>query len=255
MADPFSAAQATYKAALPLWWPSYEPDAKKSDAIDGQKKMPDIKTNTFRPRKAAQQLRSQIKVEKILDTTLTMLSEGPADRLTTNAIASRAEVSIGSLYQFFPNKEAIFYELFKRWLDQTLQALDGATQALEDGQSREECIELILGALAGHPEINSRGHWQLRRAMGSSRELAELETQHLQQILERITGLHAKISGKAPSEFGPELALLQNQITIACLQVLAVTDDSLNRPRILKWCKKLLILAFDFSELDGGAGV
>ncbi len=213
--------------------------------------MPDSQNSSVSPRKAAQQLRSQKKVETILETTLTLLKEGPADRVTTNAIAARANISIGSLYQFFPNKEAIFYELFKRWLAQTLNALDEAGQALQDGLSKEDCIDAILVALAGHPEINSRGHWQLRRAMGSSRELAELEAQHLQQILERIVGLHAKISGHPPAALGQELALLQNQITIACLQVLAMTDDSPNRTRILGWCKRMLMLAFDFPELDG----
>ncbi|WP_239343956.1 TetR/AcrR family transcriptional regulator [Ruegeria sp. Ofav3-42] len=212
--------------------------------------MPDTPVPSVTPRKAAQQLRSQKKVQTILDTTLTMLTEGPADQITTNAIAARAKISIGSLYQFFPNKEAIFYELFKRWLFQTLNALDEAGQALEDGLSKEECIDAILEALAGHPEINSRGHWQLRRAMGSSRELAELEAQHLQQILQRIIGLHAKISSQPPAELGQELALLQNQVTIACLQVLAMTDESANRARILGWCKKMLLLAFDFPELD-----
>lgn len=214
--------------------------------------MSDSSTASVSPRKAAQQLRSRKKVETILQTTLTLLTEGPADRVTTNAIATRAGVSIGSLYQFFPNKEAIFYELFKRWLDQTLTALDEAERAFETGLSKEDCIDAILDALAGHPEINSRGHWQLRRAMGSSRRLAELEAQHLQQILQRITRLHTKIGGTPPPDLGQGLAMLQNQITIACLQVLALTDESPHRGRVFGWCKKLMLLAFDFSALDDG---
>ncbi|MCV6613118.1 MAG: TetR/AcrR family transcriptional regulator [Amphritea sp.] len=43
----------------------------------------------------------------MLDTTLSLLSAGTADKITTNAIAKAAGISIGSLYQFFPNKEAI----------------------------------------------------------------------------------------------------------------------------------------------------
>ncbi len=212
--------------------------------------MPDSKSSSIAPRKSAQQSRSRRKVETILDTTLTLLTEGPADRLTTNAIATRANVSIGSLYQFFPNKEAIFYELFQRWLAQTLNALDEVDRAYQTGDSKEDCVDAILRALAGQPGINSRGHWQLRRAMGSSRQLAELEEQHLQQILQRIIRLHARFGGRPPAEAEQELALLQNQITIACLQVLALTDTSPQRDRILQWCKRLLMLAFDFAELD-----
>jgi AcrR family transcriptional regulator len=59
------------------------------------------------PRRVAQQKRSALKIKKILDTTLSLLSAGTADKITTNAIAKAAGISIGSLYQFFPNKEAI----------------------------------------------------------------------------------------------------------------------------------------------------
>ena len=219
--------------------------------------MPSNKPSSVSPRKEAKQSRSRKTVEAILDATLALMIENPADRVTTNAIAARANVSIGSLYQFFPNKEAIFYELFQRWLTQTLNALDGAEQGFEAegaaaGNPREKCVDAILEALAGQPDINSPGHWQLRRAMGSSRQLAELEAQHLQQILQRIVRLHEKVGGRPPAALKHDLALLQNQITIACLQVLAVTDDSAHRDRVLAWCKKLLMLAFDFDALEGG---
>lgn len=206
-------------------------------------------TATVSPRKEAKQRRSKVKVEHILDTTLKMMSEAPTDKVTTNAIAKRAGISIGSLYQFFPNKEAIFYELFQRWLAQTLNALDSVDKYVEPHEPREKFIDALLEALAGNSDINSKGHWQLRRAMGSSRELAELEAKHLQEILHRIVSLHAKFGQRPPPELEAEFALLQNQISIACLQVLALTDKSPNRERVLGWCKAILLLAFDYENL------
>lgn len=207
-------------------------------------------TATVFPRKEAKQRRSKDKVEHILETTLKMMSEGPADKVTTNAIAKRAGVSIGSLYQFFPNKDAIFYELFKRWLQQTLAAIDRVDDLLEQGASKESFIDALLDALAGNTEINSKGHWQLRRAMGSSSELAELDAKHLQQILQRLVALHAKLGKRPPPGLEGGLALLQSQVFIACLQVLAQTNASPDRDRILGWCKRVLMIAFDYDALE-----
>ncbi|MEM6480358.1 MAG: TetR/AcrR family transcriptional regulator [Pseudomonadota bacterium] len=202
------------------------------------------------PRKKAKQRRSKVRVELILDTTLDMLSVLPADKITTNAIAQNAGVSIGSVYQFFPNKEAIFYELFKRWLAQTIAALDDVKDSLKAGDPVEECVSAILVALGDDTQINSPGRWQLRRAMGSSRSLAELEEKHLREIIQRIVGLQSVFGCKASPGLETELALLQNQVTVACLQMLALTENSPNRARIFNWCKRLLTVSFDFDCLD-----
>ncbi|MEC8041125.1 MAG: TetR/AcrR family transcriptional regulator [Pseudomonadota bacterium] len=212
--------------------------------------MTETTDSAIAPRKKAKQRRSRERVEHILDTVLTMLSEGPADKLTTNGIAQRANVSIGSLYQFFPNKEAIFYELFQRWLEQTLASLDHAYNSLGPGSDKNDCVEAILEALGGPTSINSTGHWQLRRAMGSSRKLAELEEHHLGQIFQRIMAFQSKFGTLPPPEKQRDLALLQNQICIACLQVLALTKTSPNRESVLNWCRHTLLLVFDYQMLD-----
>lgn len=71
---------------------------------------------TIEPRKRPRQERSQAVVETILAATQALLLRGGLPKLTTNAIAAEAGLSIGSLYQYFPNKEAIILELAKRWL-------------------------------------------------------------------------------------------------------------------------------------------
>ena len=113
----------------------------------------------------------------------------------------------------------------------------------------ERVIDALLEALAGNPGISSKGHWQLRRAMGSSRELAELDEKHLREVLHRMVSLQTRFGQRPPSELEGELALLQKQISIACLHVLSLTDESPNRQRILGWCKGILMLAFDYENL------
>lgn len=84
--------------------------------------MPRKKTTT-RPRRAARQERSQVTVDAILEAATRLFAEGGLDEVNTNHIAELAGVSIGSLYQYFPSKEAILGELIDRHSEQTIAAL------------------------------------------------------------------------------------------------------------------------------------
>ncbi|TGK81474.1 TetR/AcrR family transcriptional regulator [Leptospira noumeaensis] len=61
------------------------------------------------PRKVPQQKRSKERYQKIVDTAIELLGEVGYDDLTTDLIAERSGISVGSIYQFFPNKESIIY--------------------------------------------------------------------------------------------------------------------------------------------------
>lgn len=72
-------------------------------------------------RRRPQQARSQERVKQILDVSEQMFLELGYEATTTRAIAARAEVSVGSLYQFFPDKEAILKALAMRYLQTQYQ--------------------------------------------------------------------------------------------------------------------------------------
>ncbi len=62
-----------------------------------------------------QRTRGHQRVKTILDTAETLFLEKGYEAVTTNEIANRASTSIGSLYQFFPNKEAILQAIVERY--------------------------------------------------------------------------------------------------------------------------------------------
>lgn len=68
-------------------------------------------------RRQPQQKRSQERVEKILDAAAAVFDEIGFEAATTHAIAARANTAVGSLYQFFPDKLAIFNALELRHVD------------------------------------------------------------------------------------------------------------------------------------------
>lgn len=70
--------------------------------------------STSSPRKIPRQARSLATVEVILDATALLLVDEGYAQITTNRVADRAGVSIGSLYQYFPNREALVSTLTSR---------------------------------------------------------------------------------------------------------------------------------------------
>ncbi|MEO0987155.1 MAG: TetR/AcrR family transcriptional regulator [Cyanobacteria bacterium J06639_14] len=74
-----------------------------------------------RMRRQPQQARSQERVKQILDVSEQLFLEIGYDATTTRAIAARAKVSVGSLYQFFPDKEAILKALSIRYMQMQYQ--------------------------------------------------------------------------------------------------------------------------------------
>jgi len=95
----------------------------------------------LKPRKTASQERSQSTIETILAAAARILTQDP-DRLSTNRIAERAGVSIGSLYQYFPGKEAILSELVKRFIEGELSAIEkNLAESAEHESDPERLIE------------------------------------------------------------------------------------------------------------------
>jgi AcrR family transcriptional regulator len=73
---------------------------------------------TLEPRKSPVQARSSASVEAILKATIQVLLKVGKERLTTTRVAARAGVSVGTLYQYFPNKGALLRAALQRHLDE-----------------------------------------------------------------------------------------------------------------------------------------
>jgi AcrR family transcriptional regulator len=102
------------------------------------------------PRKSATQKRSQAMVETLLDATARVLVREGYDRASTNRIAAMAGVSVGSLYQYFPNKEALVAALVARHNRQMLELLRNALKEVASLDLATALRELVRAAVDAH---------------------------------------------------------------------------------------------------------
>lgn len=86
--------------------------------------MPSLPPTALEPRKSPVQARSAASVDAILQATLQVLLTTGKERLTTTRVAGRAGVSIGTLYQYFPNKSSLLQAALKRHFDEVAAAVD-----------------------------------------------------------------------------------------------------------------------------------
>lgn len=106
---------------------------------------PDIAPN---PRKMPKQARAQHTVAAILEATARILEERGLEAANTNAIAARAGISVGSLYQYFGSKDAILAQLARDTEIETAEQLEQAALSTDGLPFAERVRHLIHRAFA-----------------------------------------------------------------------------------------------------------
>ncbi|WP_211222750.1 TetR/AcrR family transcriptional regulator [Paludibacterium yongneupense] len=117
------------------------------------------------------QSRSRATFEAIIHAATYILTESGWESLTTNAIAERAGVNIGSLYQYFPNKEAVIAELQRRHVETVQTELSKALTGLPQQPSLRaaigQLIEMIIREHRVAPALHRAIEDELPRAARS----------------------------------------------------------------------------------------
>jgi AcrR family transcriptional regulator len=84
-----------------------------------------------------------VSVEAILEATIQVLLAVGKERLTTTRVAERAGVSVGTLYQYFPNKSALLRAALKRHLDEVMDAIERVTSEQRGNTAQQMATALI----------------------------------------------------------------------------------------------------------------
>jgi AcrR family transcriptional regulator len=155
-----------------------------------------VRDEGLKPRRRPAQARSRAVVDSILEA-VTLLCESSDETPTVQAIADRAGVSVGSLYQYFPTKESVLNSLIafnlKRAMAKTEADLEAAATP---GLTPEQAVRVIVRSVLARNAARRRVESALFRYFVRVGDLSTL-TAHDTQLLELIARFLKKL--------GPEL--------------------------------------------------
>jgi AcrR family transcriptional regulator len=150
------------------------------------------------PRKFPHQPRAQETVKAILQAAAELIAEQGYAGMTTNRIAERAGVSIGSLYQYFPNKSVILTRLLEEHIASVHPVVERSLDELADPEVRlsealRRLFERLVDAHSGSPRLNHVLEEEVPRppsVMEADRRQVEGFTRRTAEILNSRRDVH-----------------------------------------------------------------
>jgi AcrR family transcriptional regulator len=149
----------------------------------------------LRPRREPLQARARARLERILAATVELLTEDGIDALSTGAIAKRARVPIGSVYHYYPSKEAILAELANR----TTARVDAAVarslgrdlHKLPWRRAVERAVDAAVDAYRS--DVAYVAVWRATRESPAFREVAAASDERFARALSELPLIRARL--------------------------------------------------------------
>lgn len=190
------------------------------------------------PRRQPVQARSRARVDAILDAADVVFLELGFANATTNHVAARAGTSIGSLYRFFPDKNALLVALAERYQQQMLAL---AAQLTQPSDARSMTLSTLVAT-----GVDSFGQF-LVSSPGFKTLIAEYHNPVLQagrgqqddQMAAIIGALQTQLAPHRPVEEQSAVAEV-TAVVLTTLQGLALRGDEAYRKRILEEAKRMV---------------
>lgn len=174
-----------------------------------------------KPRKSPHQARAKATVDAIVEATIQVLLEDGYERFTTIRAAERAGVSIGTLYQYFPNKAALACAVVDRSCEDFLVAFESALADQPSGTLADSIHALIDVSLVSH-HLTSERH-----------RVAQALAQHvgIADRTETVSRKTAKVIGSMLQKYSGEIAP-QIDLAIAATIIETVLEALVHRIKL-----------------------
>src|SRR4051794_11926673 len=128
----------------------------------------------IKPRKAASQQRSRATVDALVEATARILVKEGFDKASTNRIAQVAGVSVGSLYQYFPGKEALVVAVIERHQQEIMQTVRGELAEVLARPVEQAIRKMVTVAVKAH-RVDPKLHRVLAEQIPRVGKLEKLE--------------------------------------------------------------------------------
>jgi AcrR family transcriptional regulator len=188
------------------------------------------------PRKTPIQARSAVTVDSISEATIQVLLSVGSDQLTTTRVAERAGVSVGTLYQYFPNKHSLLFSVLQQHLNHVADAVERACR--ENHGERvstmvDSLVQAFLDAKLERADVSMALY-----AVATGRE----ETALVRKVEKRAQVALASMLATASDAQFDDLTVTSFFVFSAMGGIMRAILESGRRPRIVRSLRKQLIL-------------
>jgi len=197
---------------------------------------------TLQDKRQPVQQRSRQRREEIMQATAALLERVGFDDLTTTLVAKEMGISVGSLYHYFPHKQAILHAMGEHWLEEYSAALARIGNASLEDMELSQFAELAVAELL-LVYRQQRGMLPLVHAMYAVPELRDLDEHHDEIVIAEMATQFARL-GLNMSKTGRErVARLWLEMTHSML--LSIVDQQgsragKSRADLINVCRALL---------------
>ena len=191
------------------------------------------------PRRLPTQRRSRERVERMLSVATTLISEKGIDAVKMSEIASLADVSIGSLYQYFPEKAALVRTLAERYNAEGRACVEAELGTVNVDAALEPTLHRIVD---GYYEMfmqlpAMRDIWRATQADKALQEMDEADCEHHAMMLYRV--LINLRPNADQTELKPLASLVMQQIAAVVRH--AITLERTEGDATIEMFKKMFI--------------
>ncbi|MGO8998033.1 MAG: TetR/AcrR family transcriptional regulator [Polyangiaceae bacterium] len=178
-------------------------------------------------------------VETILEAAARVFVRSGYPRATTNRIAEAAGISVGSLYQYFPSKDAIAVELLRRYRETLLGLVHRHLQGVEE-TTLESVVRALIGAVLRAEGIDPALHRVLIEQV--LRTSARAEIVGFEEKAERLLAEAIRASGGRLFERDPDTtAFVIVRAVLGIVHSAVVDRPALNGPPLVDELTRLVV--------------
>lgn len=194
--------------------------------------------------KSPTQERSRQTVATILEACAQLLVKESFYEVTTDKIAKEAGVSIGSLYQFFGNKESVVLALIKKMNDEDKAQISEKTRAfnaLPSDQRMRGVIESILEVITSHPALRNKLQ-SIQNYLIDSNYMAELNAYYVQLLKQTMPLL--------PGRDMEKVSYLLVNVLFGVMSNICIEKPDFAKDKVLT--EEIMLLVSKYLDLDRG---
>jgi AcrR family transcriptional regulator len=198
------------------------------------KMKPKEPANLNKPIRKPKQLRSIGMKEKILNSALQLFCEKGYYNTTTNEIAQRAEVSIGSLYSYFKDKDTIFLEVLDRYHDKFEMAKNEITSNLNLLKTDNKAwLRILIENLIKVHEESKELNRELTVLSYYNPKMAEVLEEQKRKTLQATIGYFMQLKNDFKSEDIEATAIATYDLISATVDRIVFGKNEIDRERLI----------------------